>query len=337
MGVSTLIRPSGRMQPGQIGMVIDWPCASFNPHPTFRPDATLFFRRRYHPWPGFNPHPTFRPDATRRGNLYLVQVKPVSTLIRPSGRMQPALPEIRPCGRSSFNPHPTFRPDATKHYDGKGDDDVQFQPSSDLQAGCNVRRSGDVIRVCHVSTLIRPSGRMQRGSCRWKPMPMCGFNPHPTFRPDATPEHRPDPASGSVSTLIRPSGRMQPSFGNSFIAKVGMFQPSSDLQAGCNRRDLHPADQRQPVSTLIRPSGRMQLRGERQHHQDVPQVSTLIRPSGRMQPVVPFIQCIRFTGFNPHPTFRPDATCRVAGVHCPARHVSTLIRPSGRMQLWMPR
>ena len=206
-----------------------------------------------------------------------------------------------------------------------------FQPSSDLQAGCNARRSSP-------------------------PTSASRFNPHPTFRPDATPGVRLPQRRHPVSTLIRPSGRMQrPAF---VSPNVGIpFQPSSDLQAGCNARAgavprpfpvstlIRPSGRMQPVthavdrvdaegvSTLIRPSGRMQL------PYDVLQrmtflVSTLIRPSGRMQPRAASksaarLRCqfqpssdlqagcnlprrepghCRSTGFNPHPTFRPDAT-----------------------------
>jgi hypothetical protein len=61
----------------------------------------------------------------------------------------------------------------------------------------------------HVSTLIRPSGRMQPRKDSG-PTQVAGFNPHPTFRPDAT-------------------RRIAVAFGH-----VRVFQPSSDLQAGCN-------------------------------------------------------------------------------------------------------
>ena len=41
-----------------------------------------------------------------------------------------------------------------------------------------------------------------------------------------------------VSTLIRPSGRMQRSEDVERSTEPGLFQPSSDLQAGCNVRNV---------------------------------------------------------------------------------------------------
>ena len=161
---------------------------------------------------------------------------------------------------------------------------MKFQPSSDLQAGCNFCTMFSPSPVVVVSTLIRPSGRMQR----------------PAF--------------------VSPN--------------VGIpFQPSSDLQAGCNAR-AGAVPRPFPVSTLIRPSGRMQPVTHAVDRVDAEGVSTLIRPSGRMQPRAASksaarLRCqfqpssdlqagcnlprrepghCRSTGFNPHPTFRPDAT-----------------------------
>ena len=87
---------------------------------------------------------------------------------------------------------------------------ARFQPSSDLQAGCNDREGVD--RVAQHK--FQPSSDLQAG-CNTRPRGPLGrrspcFNPHPTFRPDAT---------GTQSTQDR----------------AILFQPSSDLQAGCNQ------------------------------------------------------------------------------------------------------
>ena len=160
-GVSILIRPSGRMQQGG-GRLLGLPSLCFNPHPTFRPDATRRLPRGPRSAPRFNPHPTFRPDATSsfaasKGTSRCFNPHPtfrpdatapvdrraphlqVSILIRPSGRMQQGYlrEKIDSALMYSFNPHPTFRPDATsrpwRHHDAR----AGFQSSSDLQAGCN--------------------------------------------------------------------------------------------------------------------------------------------------------------------------------------------------------
>ena len=169
----------------------------FNPHPTFRPDATmsrwtLAVINSFQPSSdlqagcnlaafgmytalhfGFNPHPTFRPDATRRID---------GTDVIKAAQFQPSSDLQAGCNLAAFgmytalhfgfNPHPTFRPDATRRIDGT---DVikaaQFQPSSDLQAGCNLVGAGDVKAVRQVSTLIRPSGRMQPGPRRRSSLP----------------------------------------------------------------------------------------------------------------------------------------------------------------------
>ena len=277
--VSTLIRPSGRMQPAWRRAVC--PRSSFNPHPTFRPDATRPPRSAWSPTTSFNPHPTFRPDATSglpagAGAPRL----PVSTLIRPSGRMQHQAPV-------------------------------------------------HVVRVLPVSTLIRPSGRMQRAMTLSGVNPPC-FNPHPTFRPDATYSIVATVHYHPVSTLIRPSGRMQPHGHHVGVGNLGV----STLIRPSGRMQLEPTQVVNgiaTVSTLIRPSGRMQpdvFHGVGQ----VVAVSTLIRPSGRMQlrQSVAILEADLFQPssdlqagcnragsgrgsgappcFNPHPTFRPDAT-----------------------------
>ena len=91
----------------------------------------------------------------------------VSTLIRPSGRMQPVDAGLLHCWAIT-----------------------SFQPSSDLQAGCNgqclFRRS-----CTRGSPSFQPSSDLQAGCNRASMLTLdwasrC-FNPHPTFRPDATP------------------------------------------------------------------------------------------------------------------------------------------------------
>ena len=184
--VSTLIRPSGRMQlarggvaanglvfqpssdlqagcNGPPGRTADRTAGRFNPHPTFRPDATCNAAAPGSRWPGpgFNPHPTFRPDATSSRPAPAHRRQPVSTLIRPSGRMQRFFLGFMWTPVSRFNPHPTFRPDATAMIAGMTGWTCGFQPSSDLQAGCNCR-------------------------CTRRDQGPGSFNPHPTFRPDAT-------------------------------------------------------------------------------------------------------------------------------------------------------
>ena len=281
--VSTLIRPSGRMQPWPFAPRHCWPMSSFNPHPTFRPDATTARYPQCATSAGFNPHPTFRPDATTA--RYPQCATSAGFNPHPTFRPDATGPGCRRWLPSMcFNPHPTFRPDATIQRFLLDDIMHQFQPSSDLQAGCNSPIGDDVGPPTGVvSTLIRPSGRMQRWSWGGRGLSSPSFNPHPTFRPDAT----------TISTCWPPG--------------IWWFQPSSDLQAGCNQNfpECRPAFH---VSTLIRPSGRMQPggRGLLPSHQ---RVSTLIRPSGRMQPGGgPDRRAAGDRCFNPHPTFRPDAT-----------------------------
>ena len=133
----------------------------------------------------------------------------VSILIRPSGRMQPPLA-------------PAPRPQSNT-----------FQSSSDLQAGCNQRSRIVLDKSLSVSILIRPSGRMQPTvPHRAGQVPQC-FNPHPTFRPDAT---------GDID----------------ITTSSQWFQSSSDLQAGCNVAEVDHDHDDGNVSILIRPSGRMQ-------------------------------------------------------------------------------
>ena len=89
-----------------------------------------------------------------------------------------------------------------------------------------------------VSILIRPEGRMQRGSGNRR-APPTGFNPHPAFWPDATLSgDGPGETAASVSILIRPEGRMQLPEHLCSPPDRDLFQSSSGLLAGCN--SLYP-------------------------------------------------------------------------------------------------
>ena len=203
----------------------------FNPHPTFRPDATSRSCRPRWPAGSFNPHPTFRPDATR-GRRCRSPAPWVSTLIRPSGRMQRAPAWI-------------------------GDPGTEFQPSSDLQAGCNHLRS---CHHCPASKMFQPSSDLQAG-CNgaavkaWSAPPP-SFNPHPTFRPDATSAG----AFGSaMAMMFQPSSDLQAGCngpGYPLSLTDGKFQPSSDLQAGCNRQGLNPGHSWEEI--MFQPSSDLQ-------------------------------------------------------------------------------
>ena len=159
----------------------------------------------------------------------------VSILIRPSGRMQlpvgaffrpgaaPVSILIRPEGRMQLL-------SVGERYDLSD----KFQSSSGRKAGCNSRRPLPL----SVIEEFQSSSGLPAGCnlpCQQSPRRSAGFNPHPAFRPDATPvEPLRGVAHGMVSILIRPSGRMQrPGHGG-----IGS---------------------RHSVSILIRPSGRMQL------------------------------------------------------------------------------
>ena len=188
----------------------------FNPHPTFRPDATQGSRGQpaYHL--RFQPSSDlqagcnvddyidgltlalFQPSSDLQagcnglaGDVGLLQPVAVSTLIRPSGRMQPGpvtsaalTTTFQPssdlqagCNQAGCNNAPMM---ASRYFQ-------TFQPSSDLQAGCNGRAGQCDVQCFLVSTLIRPSGRMQPTAWSSSSCPGTCFNPHPTFRPDATP------------------------------------------------------------------------------------------------------------------------------------------------------
>ncbi len=110
-----------------------------------------------------------------------------------------------------------------------------------------------------VSTLIRPHSRMRLSQTSGRHRRNRCFNPHPTSQPDATPLTDQQKQNLLVSTLIRPHSRMRrhplPSHvGQSVVSTLirphsrmrlsqeqqqiedTMFQPSSDLTAGCDDR-----------------------------------------------------------------------------------------------------
>ena len=142
----------------------------------------------------------------RGGRRHLLRL--VSILIRPSGRMQP--------GWSGFL--------HGAHW---------FQSSSDLQAGCNVSGSMDAI----VPFQFQSSSDLQAG-CNGPEKAFdtqsAGFNPHPTFRPDAT---CPCALATSATWMFQSSSDLQAGCNTNQAGKYGsvsLFQSSSDLQAGCN-------------------------------------------------------------------------------------------------------
>ena len=286
--VSILIRPFDRMLRCCATVAArrqHFPC--FNPHPAFRPDATLLMRHRRaepHGWHSFNPHPAFRPDATLYpGRSEHTVYNVVSILIRPFDWMLPGVPGQLAHGVSNvvsilIRPFDRMLPGSV----AVSVIGVTFQSSSGLSTGCYV-----------------PSNRPLAAS-------KC-FNPHPAFRPDATVQERAvdrpqllfqsssglstgcysrvvmtAPAFPEVSILIRPFDRMLrerlrkrgPDYSVSILIRpfdrmlpgiplgaagrtTSLFQSSSGLSTGCYRegegRRAGPGD----VSILIRPSDRM--------------------------------------------------------------------------------
>ena len=158
-----------------------------------------------------------------------------------------------------------------------------FQPSSDLQAGCNISKLLFSCSPCR----FQPSSDLQAGcnhpECLGVLMPRDSFNPHPTFRPDAT--------YGSCASAL----------------SLASFNPHPTFRPDATGRDFFDLETGE-VSTLIRPSGRMQLEAIVVHAAKLSLVSTLIRPSGRMQLFPTWNLQRLICCFNPHPTFRPDAT-----------------------------
>ena len=330
----------------------------FNPHPTFRPDATSSFAASKGTSRCFNPHPTFRPNATAPVDRRAPHLQ-VSILIRPSGRMQQGYLREK-IDSAQFQSSSDLQAGCNHDGGGPGRLDVQrvsilirpsgrmqpevnramamavarFQSSSDLQAGCNLGRGRLRSRRGHVSILIRPSGRMQPVMAEDVGLvPGVSILIRPSGR--MQPERRPGGAAGvgPVSILIRPSGRMQPA-GAVHSSATWVFQSSSDLQAGCNRRGS--------TSETAWPS-RFQSSSDLQAGCN-PVMEYLLRPSNPFQSSSdlqagcnlhpPDHQRRGDSRFNPHPTFRPDATYIRLTISGVAIHVSILIRPSGRMQPW---
>ena len=181
--VSILIRPEGRMQPGEDDEAGGNSC--FNPHPARRPDATRegnAMRRDR------TVSILIRPEGRMQLKLPVITLAPapVSILIRPEGRMQPSAPTRTSGPSMSFNPHPARRPDATG-------------VRGTTTCGCTSFNPHPARRP-DATTLAAGPGADQ--PC---------FNPHPARRPDATRRPRCLPTrQATVSILIRPEGRMQP-------------------------------------------------------------------------------------------------------------------------------
>ena len=134
-----------------------------------------------------------------------------------------------------------------------------------------------------------------------------GFNPHPTFRPDATSRRLLNHARFS---LFQSSSDLQAGCnhaGHNTKRREHMFQSSSDLQAGCNGAS----------QVLVGSRSQFQSSSDLQAGCNRPRLA--VRWSSQSR-------------FNPHPTFRPDATPDRHRRHRLHNRVSILIRPSGRMQ-----
>ena len=279
-------------------------CGCFNPHPVFRPDATLLMRHSpaladvsilirsfdrvlqqgiLPPGPkrcSFNPHPAFRPDATK-GSLIAISI---GFNPHPVFRPDATLTAGYRGGRSScFNPHPVFRPDATAQHNRSIGCQCEFQSSSGLSTGCyRLSKSGSLSSSVFQSSSGLSTGCYREGEGRRAgPGDVC-FNPHPAFRPDAT-------------KMLRKLLMLYSCF-NPHPA----FRPDATLLChGCAqhfRFNPHPVFR--PDATVLGvalPVGQLF-------------VSILIRSFDRMLPV----QCAAPTAvsvrFNPHPAFRPDAT-----------------------------
>ena len=122
-------RPPGRRRCG--------PCTGFNPHPTFRPDATMTSVGVMKDLGAFQPSSDLQAGCNHPEIPFFRVNLAVSTLIRPSGRMQHGVNRwlihllrqvstlIRPSGRMQQS-----TTDMDRFI-------FLFQPSSDLQAGCN--------------------------------------------------------------------------------------------------------------------------------------------------------------------------------------------------------
>ena len=183
---------------------------------------------------GFNPHPTFRPDATSRRLLNHARF----SLFQSSSDLQAG---CNHAGHNTKRREHMFQSSSDLQAGCNGASQVlvgsrsQFQSSSDLQAGCNWWLTSAVEPS---SKQFQSSSDLQAG-CNYPgglvPPELPGFQSssdlqagcNPAGDPGGRPDRRP------VSILIRPSGRMQPNSTGVSTAR-GQFQSSSDLQAGCN-------------------------------------------------------------------------------------------------------
>ena len=224
--------------------------------------------------------------------------------------MQPACAGPRSPTWFCFNPHPARRPDATAGLPPARLSPTCFNPHPARRPDATRDGSDTLVSINGVSILIRPSGRMQHGFVCLQQFADClGFNPHPARRPDATLALAGlNPTIFDVSILIRPEGRMQPR-AISTRRCSSLFQSSSGQKAGCNPISEARWFGIQQVSILIRPEGRMQ----RPPRHPLRKSFTGFNPHPARRPDAtawPLLQAPTSRGFNPHPARRPDATRR---------------------------
>ena len=303
--VSILTRPFDRVQRRQNrGSAL--PLLRFNPHPAFRPGAT----RRPAASPtasgGFNPHPAFRPGATPCTRSAFCS-DPVSILTRPFDRVQrPPSAPYSPIKRG-FNPHPAFRPGATRRPAASPTASGGFNPHPAFRPGATpCTRSA----FCSdpVSILTRPFDRVQLGQ-RAISAKRPRFNPHPAFRPGAT----------FLSWYAYNSGNR--------------FQSSPGLSTGCNNSVLRHLRQGRQFQS---PPGLSTGCNHRACYRRV--ADALFQSSPGLSTGCNGVFCIgvikhRPQRFNPHPAFRPGATCVRSLPTLNCRCVSILTRPFDRVQL----
>ena len=209
--VSILTRPGGRVQRGEIEMLVER-LQCFNPHPSRRTGATI------------------RGDRVSRDGMF--QSSPV-----PEDGCN-YKPQRTRCVRAGFNPHPSRRTGATWSEPPKARCPECFNPHPSRRTGATFpmlwRLSGTF-----VSILTRPGGRVQPTDVRVVVAGSNGFNPHPSRRTGATGGYRnathqrrrfnPHPsrrtgATGSLWCLPVPAG----------------FQSSPVPEDGCNKTRFSP-------------------------------------------------------------------------------------------------
>ena len=184
----------------------------FNPHPARRPGATLrvsLLPRSNRP--GFNPHPARRPGATRL-DAVRCQVRQVSILTRPEGRVQ--LNSRMPISVGS----------------------MMFQSSPGPKAGCNLFADPHYEPFAErVSILTRPEGRVQLQNLDLTVERLdTRFNPHPARRPGAT-------IAAVVAWALAQAFQSSPgpkagcNISEAYLVYTGKeFQSSPGPKAGCN-------------------------------------------------------------------------------------------------------